>query len=149
MYNWFQKHWSKYENLEQKLWSYMCPWKKNPLQYIGINLTKCVSQGLVVHMFLEFLQLQNVLWSKATSGPYCFYNFCKHIFTSTNKPVDFWDIALCTRRFWGSKYYWHLQILRPIALFYRTDCTPRYKFLMHALSLKLSIKLSRIFNYCI
>ena len=63
-----------------------------------------------------------------------------------DKPVDLWDIALCTRRFWGSKYFWHLRILRPIALFYRTDCTPRYKFLMHALSLKLSIKLSKIFN---
>ena len=50
-----------------------------------------------------------------------------------HKPVDLWDITFCTRRFWGSKYYWHLQILRPRALFYRTDCTRRSKFLTHDL----------------
>ena len=26
-----------------------------------------------------------------------------------HKPVDLWDITFCTRKFWGSKYYWHPQ----------------------------------------
>ena len=32
-----------------------------------------------------------------------------------------------------STRYWHLQILKPRALFYRTDCTRRSKFLTRAL----------------
>ena len=33
----------------------------------------------------------------------------------------------------GSKHYWHPQILRRRALFYRTGCTLRSKFLIHTL----------------
>ena len=49
--------------------------------------------------------------------------------------VDLWDITFCNRGFLGPKYYWHLQILRPRALFYKTDCTRRSKFLTHALNM--------------
>ena len=51
-----------------------------------------------------------------------------------HKPVDLWDITFWSHWFWGSKYYWHPWILRPRALFYRTDCTSRSKFIMHALA---------------
>ena len=52
-----------------------------------------------------------------------------------HKPVDLQNITFCTRGFLGSKYYWHPQILRPRALFYRTDCTCRSKFLTHTMYL--------------
>ena len=54
-----------------------------------------------------------------------------------HKPVHLWDITFYTRRFWGSKYLLlvhHPQLLKPRALFYRTDCTRRSKFLTHALN---------------
>ena len=35
-----------------------------------------------------------------------------------HKPADLWDITLCTRWFWGFKYYVHPLILRPRPLFY-------------------------------
>ena len=35
--------------------------------------------------------------------------------------------------------YWHLRILKPRALFYRTDCTRRSKFLTHALYKSISL----------
>ena len=51
-----------------------------------------------------------------------------------NKPIDLWDNTFCIRGLWVSKNYWHPRILRPRTLFYRTDCTPRSKFLInHAL----------------
>ena len=51
-----------------------------------------------------------------------------------HKPVDLRNITFCTSGFQGPKYYWHLlQILRPRALFYRTDCSRRSKALKHAL----------------
>ena len=49
------------------------------------------------------------------------------------KPADLWDITFCTRWFWGFQYYVHPLILRPRAVFHRTDCTRRSKILTHAL----------------
>ena len=48
-----------------------------------------------------------------------------------HKPADLWDITFCTHWFWGFSYYVHLLILKPRALFYRTDCTCRSKFLTY------------------
>ena len=50
-----------------------------------------------------------------------------------HEPAYLWDITFCTRWFWGFWYYVHPLVLRPRALFYRTDCTRRSKFLTHAL----------------
>ena len=50
------------------------------------------------------------------------------------KPKDLLGITFGTHRFWGfSTMYMHPKILRPRALFYRTDCTPSFKFITHAL----------------